>query len=403
MTTTIRGQFPALGRQKNDRSIVYLDGPAGTQVPLSVIEAISAYYKSSNANTHGFFDSSRETDALLDQTRENVAQFLGAASPDCISFGANMTSLNYSLSRAIGRTLSPGDEVLITQLDHESNRGPWLALAELGVVVKEIPLLPTGQLDYNKLPSIVSEKTKGVAIGLASNIFGTVNDIARVKKSLPEDAWLLLDAVHYAPHFSIDVQALDCDYLLCSAYKFYGPHVGILYTRPGLLNALPTDRLRTQSQQAPYRIETGTLNHAALAGVNAALLFIADQATHPLTMRAKFTTALDVLGRHEGRLIRALVHELTNIPDITIWGPPFGEEERAPTISFTSDRYTAAELCEALAKHGIQAWDGHFYAIRATEVLGLLQRGGVTRMGVSMYNTEEEMGYTAEILKALHS
>ena len=245
----IRDQFPSLKRKINGKSVVYLDGPAGTQVPQRVIDAISDYYKTSNANTHGQFASSHETDQMIQEVRNKLAVFLGAESADCISFGQNMTTLNYSLSRAIGRVLQPGDEILITQLDHEANRGPWLALRENGVVVREVRMQPNGTLDYDDMANKLNERTRLVAMGYASNLFGTVNEVEKVRDMTYQNgSWLLLDAVHAAPHMTMDVGAVDCDFLLCSAYKFYGPHVGILYARPGLLDSLPTDRLRTQEQ-----------------------------------------------------------------------------------------------------------------------------------------------------------
>jgi len=216
-------QFPALKRQEDGKSFVFLDGPAGTQVPQSVIDAISSYYQNSNANAHGAFITTQETDQILDDTRRKIATFLGAEGPHTISYGPNMTSLNFSLSRAMGRILQAGDEILITQLDHEANRGPWLALREQGIIVKEIPLLPEGVLDYEAFEDLLSHRTRLVAMGWASNILGTINQIRKVRAlSHKVGAWLLIDAVHYAPHFSIDVQKIGCDFLLCSAYKFYG-------------------------------------------------------------------------------------------------------------------------------------------------------------------------------------
>ena len=274
MHESIRAFFPALSRVHKGKHLIFLDGPAGVQVPNRVIEAISNYYATSNANTHGQFVTSVETDELMNKLRQNAADFLGAEGPHTISFGQNMTSLNYSLSRAIGKTLLPGDEVLITQLDHEANRGPWLALREQGIIVREVELLPEGVLNYEDFEAKINERTRVVAMGMAANIFGTINEVHRVRALTHKvNALLVLDAVHYAPHFSIDVKAIGCDFLLCSAYKFYGPHVGILYSKPGQLDRLPADRLRTTDQHAPYSIETGTLNHAALAGVDAAIDF----------------------------------------------------------------------------------------------------------------------------------
>ena len=400
MNPTIRQAFPALSRQVNGKPLIFLDGPAGTQVPTSVINAISDYYKTSNANTHGAFITSQETDKLLDKTRQKVADFLGAPSASCISFGQNMTTLNYSLSKGIGRILQPGDEIIISQLDHESNRAPWLALRAKGVVLKEIELFRDGTLNYNDLKEKLNHRTRLLAVGAASNIFGTVNNIALMRELTHQvGAWLLLDAVHYAPHFPTDVSAWGCDFLLCSAYKFYGPHVGLLYCKPGLLDQLPTDRLRTQSQHAPYSIETGTLNHAAIAGVEAALDFIAGFGKGN-SDKARLKTAMQFIHQNENYLGKVLYYGLQKIDGVQVYGPSFEKGLRAPTVAFTLKGKTATEVCQYLAKHNIFAWDGHFYAIRATEVMGLLEKGGVTRLGVSVYTTR---GETEEVLERVRA
>jgi len=239
-------QFPSLKRLVNNNPISFLDGPAGTQVPSYVIDAISAYYRTSNANTHGLFATTIETDELIHQARETCATFLNAPSYSCISFGQNMTTLNYSFSRAIGRYFKKGDEIIITQLDHESNRGPWLALKSSGININEVHLKEDGTLDYNHFKSLMTDNTKLICLGMASNYTGTVNDYNLARQFANDvGAWLMLDAVHYAPHFPIDVQKINCDFLICSAYKFYGPHVGIFYAKPGLLDKLETDNLRT--------------------------------------------------------------------------------------------------------------------------------------------------------------
>ena len=394
-------QFPSLERSYKRKKLVYLDGPAGTQVPTSVIDAISDYYKNCNANAHGSFVTTHETDAMMNHTRQKIADFLGAAGPQTISWGANMTTLNYSLARAIGRVLQAGDEILITQLDHEANRSPWLSLRELGIVVREVALLSNGTLDYEDFQSKINERTRLVAMGYASNIFGTVNDVAKVRKWTYEvGAWLLLDAVHYAPHFPMDVEAIGCDFLLCSVYKFYGPHIGILYSKEGLLNRLPTDRLRTAPQAAPYSIETGTQNHAALAGAGATLDFIASLG-RGASYREKILGGMKQIRETEKKHFKMLWEGLAAIPKVTIFGLPAEDPMRTPTVSFTFEGMTAAELCERLGEKGICAWSGHFYAIRATEVLGLLERGGVTRMGLSVYNTADDIERTLKVLREL--
>jgi cysteine desulfurase family protein (TIGR01976 family) len=390
-TIKFRSQFPSLSRLHNHKPLIFIDGPAGTQVPEYVINAMSDYYKTSNSNTHGAFITTQETDLLMASMRKTVADFLGAEGAETISVGQNMTTLNFSLARGIGRMLQPGDEILITQLDHEGNRGPWLSLRERGIIVREVKLLENGLLDYEDFEKKMNERTRLVAIGMASNAIGTVNDFRLVRNlSYKYNVWLLLDAVHYAPHFSIDVQEIGCDFLMCSAYKFYGPHVGILYSKPGLLDQVPTDRLRTAGQAAPEKIETGTLNHAAMAGVKASIEFIAQQGNGN-NLRKKILDAYINIGKHERALAEKLYNGLKAISGVTIIGQPFGSAQRSPTISFTKKGKTALEVCGHLAAQNICAWDGHFYAIHAIEVLGLLEKGGVTRMGISAYNTEEEI------------
>lgn len=388
-----RADFPSLARRHHDKGLplAFLDGPAGTQVPGAVIEAIAGYYRTCNANTHGQFVTSRESDALIAATRETVATFLGAPGGRTISLGQNMTTLCYSLSHALGRELSAGDEVVITQLDHEANRGPWIALRERGVNVKEVRLRPEGRLDYDDMAAKIGARTRVVAMGLSSNALGTVNDAALARTlSRAAGALLVLDAVHYAPHFPVDVAALDPDYLLCSAYKFYGPHVGILYARPGLLEKLEPDRLRTQEQTAPERFETGTLNHAALAGVKAAIDYIAAWGDGA-TFRERIVSAVSSIGEHEHALARRYDEKVRHIPGVRRWGVGFEEGPRAPTVSITIAGVTAEAAARHLGDQGVLVWDGNFYALRPIEVLGLVDRGGVLRAGFSMYNTADEV------------
>ncbi len=384
--------------------MVFLDGPAGTQVPQSVIDGITSYYKNSNANSHGTFITTQETDQVIHHMRVCMAALLGAESESSISIGQNMTTLNFALARAMSRVLKPGDEVLITQLDHEANRGPWLTLRDFGVKVREVRLQANGVLDYEDFTNKVNENTRLVCMGMSANSIGTVNDFKFVRElTYRYNAWFLLDAVHYAPHFSIDVQDIGCDFLLCSAYKFYGPHVGILYCKPGLLDRLPTDRLRTAGQTAPDSIETGTLNHAAIAGVSAAVEFIASLGNGN-SLREKLITAYHKISTHEFILASKLYAGLKQISGVTMIGQDFSSNSRTPTLSFTLDGKTPTQVCEQLAKKNICAWDGHFYAIRAIESLGLLERGGVTRMGISVYNTVDEIDFTlAEVARIAKS
>ncbi len=387
----LRKDFPSLGRKVNGNSIAYLDGPGGSQVPQQVIDAISNYYKNSNSNTHGNFITSEETDKIIEAARQSAADFLGAESSKCISFGANMTTLNFSLSKAIARSLQKGDEILITQLDHEANRGPWINLREQGIILREVLLKQDGTLDYFDFEKKINERTRLVAVGLASNALGTVNNIKLIRQLTYEaGALLLADAVHFAPHFPIDVSWLDVDFLICSAYKFYGPHVGILYARENILERFNPDNLRTQSQSAPYRIETGTLNHAAIAGVNAAINYISSFGKGD-NQHAKLNDAMQKINSYEHKLALMLYSGLKKIKGVNIFGPTFDEPLRAPTVSFTIDGITASDACRKLGEKGLCLWDGHFYAIRAVELLGLLDKGGLIRAGISIYNNEEEI------------
>jgi cysteine desulfurase family protein (TIGR01976 family) len=385
-----RKDFPALQRARGDAELAFLDGPGGSQVPRCVIEAIEDFYASCNVNTHGNFPPSREVDRRMQAARETIGAFLGAAGPQCISFGQNMTTLNFSLSTAIGRTLQAGDEVLITQLDHEANRGPWLKLQAQGVVVREVLMTPAGQLDTADMAAKICDRTKVFALGASSNALGTVNDLTLARRLTRQvGALLVIDAVHYAPHFPVDVQALDPDFLLCSAYKFYGPHVGVLYSRPGALDNLPTDRLSVQDAQAPYRIETGTLNHAAIDGARAAVAYLAGWGAGA-TLRARIVDAMSSIAAYEHALAKGYHEAVRRLPGVRVWGPDFTQAARAPTVSITLERMAAAQAAATLGAQGICVWDGNFYAARAVELLGLEERGGLLRTGFSMYSTEAE-------------
>jgi cysteine desulfurase family protein (TIGR01976 family) len=386
-----RSAFPILGRIVDGKTMAFFDGPAGTHVPQAVIDAISNYYSHFNSNCHGEFTISRESDQIVHETRERVATFLNAPSWKEISFGPNMTTLAFNLSRALTRTMKQGDEVVITQLDHEGNRSPWMTLAEAGAVIKEVALRPDGTLDPEDLARKIGPRTRLVAIGYASNALGTVNDLALARRlSKAVGAWLLVDAVHAAPHFVMDVAALDTDFLLCSAYKWYGPHIGILYARPGLLEELPTYRLRTQDPAAPFRIETGTLNHACLAGVGAAVAFLAGYG-EGATLRERLVCTMTALEAQERALAKSYYDQVRAIPGVTVWGPDFSAAHRAPTVSITVKGVNSHEVARRLGDRGVAVWDGHFYAARCIEVLGLESQGGVVRSGMSMYTQADEV------------
>lgn len=397
-----REYFPSLNRvNASNQQIIYLDGPGGTQVPIQVIEAISQYYIRSNANTHGEFITSKETDSIMDDLRLKVAAMLGAKSPNSISIGQNMTTLNYSLARALSKKFNEGDEVIVTELDHEANRGPWMILKEVGVKIIEVKLMQNGTLDYSDFKNKINDKTVMVCMGMSSNALGTLNNFIKVKQYLKgRDCFFLLDAVHYAPHFSIDVEKLGCDFMLCSAYKFYGPHISFLYSRPGVLQSLDPDRLVVQDQEAPYIIETGTLNHASCAGVSAAIDFISNLGEGE-SYREKLESAYIQISDHEFNLAKHLYESLDGFDKTTVIGPDFSSRERTPTVSFVHSDCSPQEVCAFLAKHNICAWDGHFYALKAIQQLGLESKGGVTRLGISLYNTKNEIDTVVEAIKAI--
>ena len=397
-----REYFPSLNRvNSSNQQIIYLDGPGGTQVPIQVIEAISQYYLRSNANTHGEFITSKETDSIMDNLRIKVSAMLGAKSPNSISIGQNMTTLNYSLARALSREFNEGDEVIVTELDHEANRGPWMILKEVGVKIIEVKLMQNGTLDYSDFKNKINEKTVMVCMGMSSNALGTLNNFIKVKEYLKErECLFLLDAVHYAPHFSIDVEKLGCDFMLCSAYKFYGPHISFLYSRPGVLGSLEPDRLVVQDQEAPYIIETGTLNHASCAGVSAAIDFISSLGEGE-SYREKLENAYLHISDHEFNLAKYLYESLDGFDKTNVIGPDFSTRDRTPTVSFVHSEYSPQEVCASLAKHNICAWDGHFYALKAIQQLGLESSGGVTRLGISLYNTKDEIDRVIEAIKGI--
>ena len=395
-----RADFPALSRTSGSEPLVWFDGPGGTQVPQVVIDAVSGAYGSCNVNLGGSFATSRDAGDVVQAAREAIADFIGAPSPADISIGANMTTLNFALAHAIGRQLAPGDEIVITALDHEANRGPWLGLARLGVSVREARMTAHGSLDLDHLAGLVNARTRLIAVGIASNALGSVTDFAPVRALAREvGALTVVDAVHYAPHLPLDVVSLDCDFLLCSAYKCYGPHVGLLYSRGGLLDTLEPDRLCVQAQHAPHRIETGTPNIAALAGVRAAIDYLAALGVGP-TRRARLVDTMNDLAAYEHRLATQYAQGIEGLAGITRHGPPLDAWPRAPTVSFARSGGVAA-IATALGARGIQVWHGHFYARRAVECLGLLEQGGLLRVGFALYNTPEEVTRLVSCLREL--
>ncbi|MGD1996593.1 MAG: cysteine desulfurase-like protein [Anaerolineae bacterium] len=404
---TLRTQFPALHQTDlAGRPYVYLDGPGGTQAPKKVMAAMQEYLVQANANTHGAFLTSRRTDETIARARQAAADFLNAPSPEEIVFGPNMTTLTFHLSHALERELSSGDEVVVTWLDHDANIAPWLRLEEKGVVVRWADFHPeTCTLDLEELRCLLNKRTRLVAVGYASNAVGTINDVAQITAWAHDvGAWTYVDAVHYAPHGPIDVQAVGCDFLVCSAYKFFGPHVGILWGRRELLEHLRPDKVRPAPDEVPDRFETGTQNHEGLAGLVAAVDYLAGVGRRFGTPYAErfatlsgrrlyLKTALTAIQVYERDLGWRLIEGLQEIPGLHIWGitDPTLSAWRVPTVSFTLEGLTPHEVARRLADEGIFVWDGNFYALAVTERLGLEKEGGLVRVGLAHYNTSEEV------------
>ncbi len=389
-TPEIRAQFPALERHHGGQPVAYFDGPGGTQVPRRVAGAVTDYLYHHNANTHWAFPTSQETDHAIAEARQALAEFLNA-SPSEVAFGANMTTLTLHLSRALGRRFGPGDEVVVTELDHHANVDPWREMArERGLVVRLARMVPqTGQPDREDLRRQITGRTRLLALGAASNVLGTINDVAEAAR-LAHDAGALVfvDAVHYAPHRLVDVRAMGCDFLACSASKFYGPHVGVLFGRHDLLRDLDVPKLRPGPDTAPERLETGTLDHEGIVGAAAAVEFLASLADGP-DRRSRLRAAFDGLHERGESLVDRLWRGLDEIQGVRLYGPP-PPEPRTPTVSFTVSEVPPVEVCRRLADRGIFASHGDFYAATAVERLGLSGRG-LVRIGCACYSTEEEI------------
>jgi cysteine desulfurase family protein (TIGR01976 family) len=401
--TSVRSQFPALSQQLDGRPVVFLDNPGGTQCPSSVISAVSRYYSRDNANHGGVFATSVRSDVMLAEAHQAAADLLGAASAKEVAFGANMTTLTFSVSRALGRRLSPGDELVVTHLDHDANIAPWLMMAEdRGAVVRWVDIHPEDcTLDLESFARQLSPKTKIVAVGYASNAVGTINDVGTIVKMAHEvGAIAFVDAVQYAPHSLIDVQAVGCDMLACSAYKFFGPHVGLLWGRLDLLESLTAYKVRPAGNQAPDKFETGTLNHEGIAGTLAAIEYLASlqsgapgAANPAATRRQKLAWGFELVETYERMLCARLLNGLAEIDGVRVWGiaDPRRARERVPTVSITFDRVSSDVAATRLADAGIFVYDGHFYALALYERLGLEPKGGFVRLGLAHYNTTEEI------------
>jgi cysteine desulfurase family protein (TIGR01976 family) len=426
--SSVRTQFPALASAAGGRHAVFFDGPGGTQVPQRVIDAMGRYLARSNANTHGSFRTSRESDAVIAAAHEAMADFLNASSANEIAFGPNMTTLTFQFSRAIGRQLGAGDEILITRLDHDANRAPWLALQERGVIVKEVDFEPEdctlrlepssgrqGQPSGQNLAGLLSPRTRVVAVGFASNAVGTVNPIARIAEMAHSvGALLWVDAVHYAPHGPIDVQALGCDFLVCSPYKFFGPHAGVVWGRYELLESLCAYKVRPAGDLPPDKFETGTQSHEAQAGVLAAIEYLAELGERYgadfaglfpgfAGRRLALKQAMTAIRAYERPLFERFVRGLLAIPGLAFYGiaDPARFDQRTPTAAFRLAGHSPDEVGRYLADRGVYVWTGNFYALSVTERLGLEDTGGVVRAGLVHYNTAEEVDYCLDCLREM--
>lgn len=407
-----RRQFPALSRQVAGRPAVFFDGPAGSQAPRRVIDAVADYLAHTNANHGGLFATARESDAVLDAAHRGLADFVGADDPETIIFGPNMTSLTLALSRAVGRTWRPGDEVLLSRLDHDANVTPWaLAARDAGATVRHVGIRPEdGTLDLDDFVGKLSPRTRLVAVGIASNALGTINPVQEVVRRAHEaGALVYLDAVHFAPHGRMDVRAWGCDFLVCSAYKFFGPHVGVLWGRRELLESLPAYKVRPAPDTLPGRWMTGTQNHEGIAGTLAAVEYLADlgrssrgQAGAGSDRRTALDAAFEAITAYERALAAELLAGLAELPSVRIWGitDPARMAERVPTVSITHRKLPPRAVAERLAARGIFVWHGNFYALPVTEILGL-EPDGMVRIGLLHYNTAEEVRRLLEALREL--
>jgi cysteine desulfurase family protein (TIGR01976 family) len=396
--TRVRSQFPSLSQTVAGQPAVFLDGPGGTQVPQRVIDAISDYLKNSNANTCGAYATSRRTDAVIAGARAAMAD-LFACDPDEVVFGPNMTTLTFALSRSLGRELGPGDEILLTHLDHDANVSPWRALEERGVTIRFVDVNQEDcTLNMADLAQKLNSRTRVVAVGYASNAVGTINDVREiVRLAHQKGALAYIDAVHYAPHGPIDVRALDCDFLVCSSYKFFGPHMGILYGKREHLQRLQPYKLRANTNAVPNRWEWGTLNHECIAGIAACVEYLADlgRQVDPSvsTRRAALLAAYSAIQQHERGLVEMLIGGLLALPGLKFYGisDVAKLDRRCPTVAVRITGHTPLDLATRLGERGIFTWDGNYYALNLTERLDVEKDGGFLRIGLAHYNTAAEV------------
>ena len=394
----VREQFPSLKLQVNGRTAAFLDAPAGTQVPKQVMDAVQNYFLTANANTYGAFQTSRRTDEMILSARAAMADFFNCTSNEVV-FGQNMTTITFALARAIGRELKAGDEIVVTTLDHDANVAPWRALEEKGVVIRQVDIREEDcTLDLDDLKRKISTKTKLVAVGYASNMVGTINPVAEITKlAHAAGALMSVDAVHYAPHGLIDVKALDCDFLACSPYKFFGPHMGTLYGKRERLKTLKPYKVRPATNTSPECWETGTQVQELIAGISAAVDYIAalgrrcDPAVK--NRREALQAAYRETHPYETGLLTRLIAGLQTIPGIRIFGITDEKrfDERCATVSFRLGNHHPTKIASFLGERGIFTWDGNFYALNLSERIGVEQHGGVLRVGLVHYNTADEV------------
>ena len=394
----VRAQFPSLQQTVNGHPAVFLDGPAGTQVSKRVMDAIQDYLLRSNANTCGAFATSRRTDAMIASARAAMAELLNCA-PEEVFFGPNMTTITFALARAIGRELGQGDEIVVTTLDHDANVAPWRALEERGVIIRQVDIRDTDcTLDMDDLRRKITPRTRLVAAGYASNAVGTINPVAEIIRIAHEaGALAFIDAVHYAPHGPIDVRALDCDFLACSPYKFFGPHMGAIYGKRQHLEHFRPYKVRPAPDTIPDRWETGTQVHEGLAGVAAAIDYLAElgRRSNPsvTSRREALLAAYRAIREHEMTLAAKLIRGLVEIPKLRFYGisEPTRFGERVPTVGVRIEGHTPTEVATFLGERGMFTWDGNYYALNLTERLGVESSGGLLRIGCVHYNTGEEV------------
>jgi cysteine desulfurase family protein (TIGR01976 family) len=410
-TTEIRAQFPALEREHNGYPVAYFDAPGGTQTPQVVVDAVADYLLNHNANTHWEYPTSHETDAIIESARRTFADFLNAAANEIV-FGPNTTSVIYHLSRALGRRLGPGDEIIITELEHHANVAPWQALVtERGVTLQVVQMDPeSGQLDWNDFERLVSQRTKMVAFGAGCNALGTVNDYRRaVELAHSVGALALVDAVHYAPYFLCDVREMDCDFLTCSAYKFYGPHVSAFYGKKDLLESIDFPKLEPAPNVGPERVEMGTLNHEGIAGAAAAVDFyaslprvstgsVSDRIEEPAEdRRTLLRSSFAGLRQHSSPQVERLWEALSSINGVRLYGPP-PHAERTPTVAFTVNGVASTDVARKLSERGLFVSHGDFYAQTVVDRLGL-QPEGLVRVGCACYTSDDEIDRLIESVK----